>query len=157
MKVKEIMSQPPCTCSLNTTAAEAGVLMQENRCGVLPVLSLRGVLVGIVTDRDLCLATAARRRSATQVAVHEAMTTRLATCGPDDEVKGALDTMAAAGVRRLPVVDGYGHLCGLLSIDDVVVSGIETGGVTDADVVDTLRRICARRVSHRTLQPIDLL
>jgi CBS domain-containing protein len=157
VKVKEIMSQPPCTCSLNTSAAEAGVLMQEHLCGVLPVLSLHGKLVGIVTDRDLCLAAAARRRSATQVAVHEAMTTRLATCHPDDEVTSALDTMAAAGVRRLPVVDRHGYLQGVLSIDDVVVSGVGKEGVTDADVVDTLRRIYARRASLRTLQPADLM
>jgi CBS domain-containing protein len=155
MKVKNIMTHPPCTCSLNTTACDAGALMQEHRCGVLPVLSLRGVLVGMVTDRDLCLATAARRRSATHVAVHEAMTTKLVTCRPDDDVKDALQMMGASGVRRLPVVDQDGHLEGLLSIDDVVVAGVEQGGVTDADIVETLRKIYYRRVL-RAMEPAQL-
>lgn len=152
MRVKDIMSRPPCTCSLNTSASDAGALMQDHRCGVLPVLSLSGVLVGMVTDRDLCLATAARRRSATHVAVHEAMTTRLATCRPDDDVKEALERMGATGVRRLPVIDHQGHLEGLLSIDDVVVSAVGYDGVTDADIVETLQRIYRRRIATPGLQ-----
>jgi CBS domain-containing protein len=156
MKVKDIMSQPPCTCSLNASVSDAGALMHEHRCGVLPVLSLNGMLVGMVTDRDLCLATAARRRSATHVTVHEAMTTRLATCRPDDDLKQALETMGASGVRRLPVVDDRGHLEGLLSIDDVVCAGVEQRGVTDADIVETLRKIYLRRVLHGGMQVAEL-
>jgi len=152
MKVKDIMSHPPCSCSLNTNVSDAGALMQKHHCGVLPVLSLHGVLVGMVTDRDLCLATAARRRSATAVAVHEAMTTRLVTCRPDDDVKDALESMATSGVRRLPVVDDRGRLAGLLSIDDVIVAGEAQEGVTDTEIVETLRMIYKRRVLRGATQ-----
>jgi len=154
MKVEQVMSQPARTCSLNASVSEAGSLMLEGRCGVLPVLSLRGVLVGVVTDRDLCLATAVRRRSATQVAVHEAMSTKLATCGPGDDLKSALETMATAGVHRLPVIDGEGHLKGILSIDDIVLDGVGGDGVSEADIVETLRRISAHR-RVRALEPVQ--
>jgi CBS domain-containing protein len=131
--------------------------MQEAKCGVLPIVDAEGKLTGIVTDRDLCLATAVRRRSATQVAVNEAMTRRVATCGPGDDLRTALHVMGAAGVRRLPVVDPEGHLRGLLSIDDVVMWGVQEGGVTDADVVDTLRRACQKNAAAWSLQEADLL
>jgi CBS domain-containing protein len=46
--------------------------MRDNDCGVLPVVQ-RGRLVGIVTDRDLCLGLAERDRPASQVSVDEIM------------------------------------------------------------------------------------
>ena len=89
----------------------------------------RGALAGIITDRDVCVALANTNRNAMNVAVHEAMTDRLFTAGSDDDVHGALATMRTRRVRRLPVGDDTGRPIGMLSIEDVVVRGIETGGI----------------------------
>jgi hypothetical protein len=63
--------------------------------------------------------------------------------------------MGAAGVRRLPVIDTDGHVRGLLSIDDIAMWGVQEGGVTDADVVDALRRACQKNTVGRSLQVSD--
>jgi CBS domain-containing protein len=156
MKVRDIMTQPASTCTADTSAAVAGRRMQVALCGILPVIDARGKLVGVVTDRDLFLITAGAGRSAANVGVHEAMTKKVVTCGPNDELATALATMRARGLRRLPVVDLDGHLLGLLSIDDIVRLGVNGNGVTAADVVNVLSAIVARRAAAMELDTADL-
>ena len=48
MKVKEIMTKEPVTCSPDTTVAEAAHLMWEADCGILPVVD-DGEIEGVVT------------------------------------------------------------------------------------------------------------
>jgi CBS domain-containing protein len=156
MKVRDIMTQPARTCGADTSVAMAGRRMQDGLCGILPVIDGRGKLIGVVTDRDLFLITAGTRRSASNVTVHEAMTQKVVTCGPNDEIAGALGIMRTRGVRRLPVVDLDGHLLGLLSIDDIVQWGVNGSGVSATDVVNTLREIVARRSAPMELDAADL-
>jgi CBS domain-containing protein len=147
MKVSEIMTVAPRTCTPDTTLAAAANLMWESDCGVLPVVD-DGDLVGIVTDRDMLLALGTLNARAIHLRVGAVATTRVATCGPDDEVAGALETMKRARVRRLPVVDTNGQLVGIISISDIALAAHQDGPVRSADVMDTLRAIWARR--HQT-------
>ena len=156
MKVRDIMTQPARTCAAETTVATAGRRMQDGLCGILPVIDPRGKLIGVVTDRDLFLVTAGTRRSASNVTVHEAMTKKVTTCGPNDELAAALTIMRTRGLRRLPVVDLDGHLLGLLSIDDIVRWGVNGNGVTATDVVNALSDIVARRSAAMELDVADL-
>lgn len=64
MKIKDIMTGEPRTCSLDTTLAAAAALMLDGDCGILPVVT-DGKLFGVVTDRDIVLASARDRRCAT--------------------------------------------------------------------------------------------
>jgi CBS domain-containing protein len=156
MKVRTIMTQPARTCVADTTVAVAGRRMQDGLCGILPVIDAHGKLIGVVTDRDLFLMTAGTRRSALNVTVHEAMTKKVVTCGPNDELAHALAIMRTRGLRRLPVVDLEGHLLGLLSIDDIVRWGVNGNGVTATDVVNALSDIVARRSAAMELDAADL-
>jgi CBS domain-containing protein len=156
MRVRDIMTQPASTCTADTSAAIAGRRMAVALCGILPVIDARGKLIGVVTDRDLFLITAGARRSAANVGVHDAMTKKVVTCGPNDELATALATMRTYGLRRLPVVDLNGHLLGLLSIDDIVRWGVNGNGVTAADVVSALSDIVARRSAALELDAGDL-
>jgi predicted transcriptional regulator len=90
------------------------------------------------------------------VSVREAMTASVATCGPNEELTGALATMRLRGLRRLPVVDLDGHLVGVLSIDDIVRWGVDGNRVSPTEVVDTLKAILARRATATELEPADL-
>lgn len=146
MKVKDIMTVGPRSCTPDTTLAAAATLMWEGDCGVLPVLD-EGELVGIVTDRDMFIALGTRNTRAVHVRVGAVATHPVSTCGPDDEVGSALATMKLARVRRLPVVDAEGKLLGVISINDIVLAAGSDGPVRDKDVVDALREICARH--HR--------
>lgn len=149
MKVKEIMSGEPRTCSRDTNLAAAAALMLDGDCGMLPVVD-DGKLVGVVTDRDMYIALATRNRHAANLTVGEVARAPVYTCGPDDDVHAVLETMKQHCVRRLPVEGFGGAVMGIVSMNDIVLASGPRKSVRDADVLDVLRAICARHrpVSH---------
>jgi CBS domain-containing protein len=142
VNVKDIMTGEPRTCSLGTNLAAAAALMLDGDCGILPVVD-DGKLVGVVTDRDMYIALATRDRSASETTVGEVAQTPVYTCGPDDEVQVALETMRQHCLRRLPVEGFGGTVMGIVSMNDIVLASGSRKPVRDTDVVGTLRAICA--------------
>jgi CBS domain-containing protein len=145
------MTQPATTCAPETSIAVAGHLMEDHRCGALPVVDIRRRLIGVVTDRDLLLAAVNTNRNATNLSVYEAMKTDVVTCSPDDELATALEAMRTAAIRRLPVIDAQRHVIGLLSIDDVVRWGVARDGVSPAQVIEAFDGICTRRAGDQQI------
>jgi CBS domain-containing protein len=144
VKVKDIMTGEPRTCSPDTNLAAAAALMLDGDCGILPVVQ-DGKLVGVVTDRDMYIALATRNTRASDVAVGEVVQTPVYTCGPDDDVQAALDTMRQHCIRRLPVAGFGGTVLGIVSMNDIVLAAGPRKPVRDAEVVSTLQTICAHR------------
>jgi CBS domain-containing protein len=144
MKVRDIMTEPPLTCAPETSLAVAATLMGEANYGTLPVIDARRRLVGIITDRDICLAIARTNRNALSVAVHEVMTQKVLSVLVDDDVHAALTMMREARIRRLPVCDESGRLKGILSIEDLVVRGLERGGIDTDEILQALRAMYTR-------------
>jgi CBS domain-containing protein len=141
VKVKDIMTAEPRTCSTATSCAAAAALMLDGDCGVLPVLDA-GKLVGVVTDRDLYIALATRDKRASELSVGEVVRTPVHTCSPDDDVQTVLATMKQHGVRRLPVAGFGGTVMGVVSMNDIVLAAGPRKPVRDGDVIDTLQAIC---------------
>jgi CBS domain-containing protein len=153
MKVRDIMTAPAVTCTPDDSLAVAARLMRDADYGTLAVVGPHGSLAGIITDRDVCVALAGTNRNAMNVAVHEAMTDRVFTSGPDDDAHGALATMRTHRVRRLPVCDDARRPVGMLSIEDVVVRGIETGGIAVTELVDALSTMYVRLPARQSVLP----
>ena len=63
MRVKELMTSDVKTCSLDTNLAAAAKIMWDSDCGAVPVTDERGRVVGVITDRDICIAAATRPRA----------------------------------------------------------------------------------------------
>ena len=149
MKVKEIMSSDPRFCDLNASLADAAKMMWENDCGILPVLKDGKEIVGLITDRDVCMGVAMRDCNPCGISVEEVITGAVYSVAPDDDVHQALETMQEHRVRRLPVVDDDGQLTGMLSINDVTLRAEEAGKAQDlsfSDVMTTYKAICAHPV-----------
>lgn len=149
MRVREIMRREARSCHPWTSLAEAGRTMAEVGCGVLPVVDLEQQVVGMVTDRDICLALTGHDRRASEVTVHDAMHGNVFTCEAGDDIGDALAVMAACQVRRLAVLDEAGRLDGILSLDDVAVASRALGpneytGPFYSDVAKTLKAICSQ-------------
>ena len=123
MKVKDIMTQSAVCCSPETNVGAAVELMWVHNCGMLPVVGTDRKLIGIVTDRDICIAMGTRNRLAGELTVGEIATRNVFTCKPNDEIHDALNTMANKQVRRLPVVNDEGRPQGILSMDDIIAHG----------------------------------
>jgi CBS domain-containing protein len=145
MTVKEVMKTDVATCAPGSDLADIARTMRDRDCGFLPVVDSHGIVVGVVTDRDVCLAVTKTRTPAHTVA-SDVMSRRVFACFADENMKTVLETMAKHRVRRLPVLDkAYGHLKGVLSLDDVLQAPQRRGSPTSDDIVDTLKRIHAHR------------
>lgn len=146
MKVKDIMVRTPAYCASDTNLGAAVEILWNRNCGILPIVNEQEKVVGVVTDRDLCIALGTRNQLPAEITVSQVASGKVFACKPDDDIRTALATMAQAKVRRLPVIHVDGKLLGILSMDDVVLhAGAGLGGKTpelsyDA-VVDTLKKL----------------
>jgi CBS domain-containing protein len=157
MKVKELMTANPKACTLTNSLADAAGLMWASDCGIVPVVSEGGKVVGLVTDRDICMAAALKGRQLGNIAVEDTISGPVFSCKPGDDVRTALKTMQENKVRRLPVVATDGTLKGVLSINDVVLKAEEAKGkklpeLSYGDVVKTLKSICQHRLPAEQTQ-----
>lgn len=103
-------------------------LMWERDCGAVPVVDQEGRAIAMLTDRDICMAALTQGRSLAEIHVSSAMSRRLWSCHPQDDVKEAEKMMRAHQVRRLPVVDADGKLVGVLSISDLARVAVSSKG-----------------------------
>jgi len=146
MKVQDVMIRTPAFCSPDTNLGAAVEILWNRNCGILPIVDPQARVVGVVTDRDLCIALGTRNRLPGDIEVSEVASGNVYSCKPEDDVHTALETMAKQKVRRLLVVNKTGTLEGILSMDDVVLhAGTGGAGRTDelshAEIVDTLRQV----------------
>ena len=148
MKVKEIMTPDAKAIWLTESLADAAQLMWENDCGVLPIIKDGRKVIGMITDRDICMAAAMRNANPSSVSVEEVMTGLVYSLSPEDEIDQALKAMQEHKIRRLPVVNAEGELEGILSMNDVVLNAKATGdSIAYDDVVKTYQAICQRPVA----------
>ena len=151
MNVQDIMTSDVRCCGPDTNLAAAAKMMWDSDCGALPVLNVQGQVMGMITDRDICMAAATKNKPASDITVWETVSGIAQTCHLSDDVHTALDIMKREKVRRLPVVDEDGILQGIVAINDfVLLAGEAKGGKAPAlsyeDVVRTMKAISAHRV-----------
>ncbi len=151
MKVQDVMTKTVRTCAPDANLATAAMILWDNDCGLVPVVADAGKVVGVITDRDICMAVATKLRSPVDITVGEVASGELFTCAPEEDLKAALQTMRAERVRRLPVVDRSGALRGILSINDLVLraeEGAKAAGLSYGEVLGTLKAISAHRTEY---------
>ena len=145
MKVEALMNPRVKSAGTDASVADVVLIMEKYDCGTVPILNKANKLVGIVTDRDICLGLGFRPIPAAGIPITEIMSKKVYACSPEEEVSAALQTMRQRKVRRLPVLDADGLLVGILSMDDVVLRAEEDFGET----VRTLKAIYKRPVARK--------
>ena len=105
------------TAEPNDTIAQATLKMKEADVGAV-IVTEEGKVVGILTDRDVALATVLGEASP-QSLVSEVMTKDVKTIWADQGVFNATQYLAGHKVRRLPVIDRKNRLVGLVTADDL--------------------------------------
>ena len=108
------------TVRLEVTAGEAARRMCAERVGALVVSEDGERVAGIVSDRDVVCAIAARGPGVLDEPVRAIMTERVFVCSPADRVSAIMALMTERRIRHVPVVGADGRLCGIVSIGDVV-------------------------------------
>jgi CBS domain-containing protein len=120
MVVADLMTRRAASVTPFSTLAEAAQLLWEHDCGALPVLERDSKrVIGMITDRDICMACWSRNRSPSDGFVSQAMSQHLVYCHPNESIERAEIIMHANQIRRLPVVDTEERLVGILSLADI--------------------------------------
>ncbi|HMK23368.1 MAG TPA: CBS domain-containing protein [Terriglobales bacterium] len=116
------MAHDPVCCTRTTSVRNAAGMMRALDIGFLPVIDELWTrkLMGVVTDRDLCLTALGEPHDPTLTTVEDCMATEPVTCTPDMDIREVLETMAQHQVRRLPVVDRDRHVLGIVGISDLI-------------------------------------
>ena len=149
MKLQTVMTAEPTTCSQTANLADVARLMGDQDCGFIPVVDTAGNVLGVITDRDICMAITTRHLLPEQISVNEVMSSPAHACAPDDTVESALRTMKELKVRRLPVVDKAGVLVGVVSMNDMLLGAAEEKEPSANDVLSALAAISAHRLPAR--------
>lgn len=134
MFVRDRMSSPAMTVMPDTSFPDALKLMREHRFRRLPVVDKQGLLVGIVSERDLLYASPSSATSLsiwevqyllTRLQVERIMTREVITTTPDTPVEDAARLMVAHKIGGLPVVDDGGDVIGVITETDIFQTFVE--------------------------------
>ncbi len=119
MRIEDVMTRNPSSCSPEASAADAARIMWERDCGFVPVIDEHRIPIGVVTDRDLCMAAYTRGKPLHEIPVRSVMSTYVRTCARGASVGSVEELMAEVQIRRVPVVDDAGTLVGIVALSDL--------------------------------------
>jgi len=152
MKAEKIMTREVASCRPDDTLNDAARIMWERDCGFVPVTEedSGGRVVGVVTDRDLCMAAYTRGQRLAEIRVRDVMSTGVHACTPTEDVEAVEAVMRGAKVHRIPIIDGGSRLLGVVSLADIAreaarEAGARTREVTAGEIGETVAAISEPR------------
>jgi CBS domain-containing protein len=154
MTIKDLMSRDVHTVRLGDHLDAAARVLWDRDCGAVPVVDGNGAVVGMITDRDICMAALTQGRPLGEIPVTVAMARTVRTARPDQDVAAALAAMTAQQVRRLPVVDARGVCIGMVSTADLVRhAAAQPKTLAPEGLVRALAAIAAPRAAAAPTKP----
>lgn len=157
MIVAEVMTEAVQTCAPTDTLRRAAQIMWEQDCGSVPVVRDDGHVLGMITDRDICMAAYLRNQRLDECVVRDVMNAPAIACRPADPIEKAEAAMREHRIRRVPVIDEGDRVTGILSLNDIVLATPQGGGngggvragkqadVRPDEVLTTFATICQHR------------
>lgn len=148
MNVEHLMNQPAITCRPSDNLNTAAQLMWEYDFGALVVVDEdEGKVVGMITDRDICMAAYTQGKPLCEISVNGAMSHQVFACHREETLEDVESSMSDHQVRRLAVVDDAGRPVGVIAANDIVRHAASSARTqrADRDAIQTLAAIGARR------------
>lgn len=120
MQVRDLMTECLYQCTPDSGLEDVAKMMIDCDCGAIPVVDREtNKALGIVTDRDITCRAVGQGRNPLDMRVEEVMTMPITAVSPDASLRECELRMEEAQVRRMPVVDEAGRLCGIVSQADI--------------------------------------
>lgn len=122
MNIDQVMSRNPACCTPATSLETVAKMMVENDCGEIPVVGDDKTMkpIGVITDRDIVCRAVARGLNPQQLTARECMSEPCVTVTPHMSIESCVDVMDQNRIRRVPVVNEDGCICGIVAIADLV-------------------------------------
>ena len=134
MSIERIAQRRVQTLPPDATCREAATMMRDENIGTVVVAEDRRPL-GIVTDRDLAIRMVADGMEPDKTPLRDVMTGEPIFVGGERSIDQVIAAMRNLAIRRVPLVDAEGDLCGLVSMDDLVMLLADQLG----DLADVIR------------------
>lgn len=153
MKARDLMTTPAITCHVNDPLNVAAQRMWDHDIGMLPVVNDDGVVTGVVTDRDVCMAAYTQGRAIDSILVNAAMGMHAVCVEEGASVAEIEGLMAKNQVRRIPVVDADHKPIGVVSLNDLAIESAQPDTSIKhglAKIAHTLAAICRPRRAKPT-------
>ena len=112
------MTPDPQCRTAEQTLNDVAKMMVECDCGEIPVVDTERKLIGVVTDRDIVCRVVAVGKNPSAVTAEEAMTHPVVSVVLESSLDAVLARMEEHQIRRVPVVDAEGVMCGIISQAD---------------------------------------
>jgi len=127
------MTENPVCCLGSDSVSSVAQQMQIHDIGAMPVVADQQTkkLIGIVTDRDMAMRVVGADRETKGTWVADVMTPNPVACHADDNIDLAIDAMSLHKVRRIPTIDDYGQLVGIIAQADVATRLHDTHKTAD--------------------------
>ena len=140
----------PITLPLNSIVSDAKKSMKENKIGGIPIVDSKGVLKGIVTNRDL------RFEKNNSRVITEVMTKdNLITVGKGTSLSEAEEILQKHKIEKLPVIDKNNKLIGLITFRDIIKLRLKP--IANKDVYGRLRVAAAIGVTDDSIERAEAL
>ena len=119
MDLDRLMTRNPKFCLATAPLQEVARAMRDKDVGEIPVVDMDRHPIGVITDRDIVLRTLAAGRNPLDVRAQDCMTAPPIVIRDDASVEECARLMERQQVRRIPVVDAKGALCGIVALADL--------------------------------------
>lgn len=121
MTVKDLMTADPTCCTMETSLEEVARMMVQCDCGEIPVVERQDLrkIVGVVTDRDIVTRAVAKGLNPLMLSAAAVLSTPAVTIKEHDTADEVIRLMETHQIRRVPVVDHNGEICGIVSLADI--------------------------------------
>ena len=124
---KDVMSSPVVSLSPNTKLLQAQNLMQQRRFRHIPIATVEGKVVGILSDRDVWRALAnpavsqiSSSVNAAESSVHHIMSQPVLVAKPETEIRAIVRVMFEEHIGAMPIVSDPGQLMGMITRSDIL-------------------------------------
>jgi IMP dehydrogenase len=118
MLVSDLMTRKVCIANPDQSLQQVAQIMAEENVGCLPV-GENDHLVGMITDRDIAVRGVAQAKSPDTTKVRDIMSHDVKYCYDDDEISNVAENMGDIQLHRLPVVNKYKRLVGIVAVADI--------------------------------------
>lgn len=136
LHANDIMHKLVVTCAPDTDLAQVAATMREHDIGSVPVVAGPGAKpVGMVTDRDLVVASTSENICPDDIAAKDCMTSPVVCARADATLDECARLMGDHQVRRLPLINAKGSCVGIISLGDLARRG------TPEQAARALRRV----------------
>ena len=125
-QVRDVMSENPACCRPETPLREVAEMMVANDCGEIPICDGARRPIGVVTDRDIVCRLLAKGHDPLHATAKDCMSRPVMTCTPEMSIEDCAQLMERHQIRRAPVVDQSGTVCGMISQADLARKGPES-------------------------------